>query len=595
MEEEKKIIESLDNKQVEVEERYGLVKFLLVAVMVVLIGRSFYLQIVRGSNLHLQAEDNRVSLVPQLAPRGIIYDRHGQQMVENIASTDLVLDPLIMPGVEHEASLVDGLVKYLEMEPSEVKAVLNEARQQTKTVLLKKAIDHEMVIELEGALATLPGVRIVSSTVRNYMHPHALSHVLGYTGMASAEELAEKEYLIMNEVTGKAGIEKQYDQVLRGKPGASYIEVNAAGHPQKELDKDEPVPGQDMQLSIDARLQNFIFSLLAERNMPGSVVALEPGTGAVVALVNYPAYDPNVFSQPGRHSEANKVLSDERQPLFNRAIGGTYAPGSTIKPLIAAAGLQEGVISSSTSFLSTGGINIGQWSFPDWKTGGHGQTDVRKAIAESVNTFFYLLSGGDEGFRGLGVNRINKYLKGFGWGSETGIDLPNEAAGLLPSPKWKEDTKNERWYVGDTYHMGIGQGDVLVTPIQVAVTTVAIANGGMIYEPTLQMSGAEAKGERVRKSPVSKGHLQTVREGMRQAVTQGSARALANLPLPLAGKTGTAQYGSEEDETHAWFTSFGPWQEPELVVTVLLERGGRGDVDAVPVAKEVWQWWAEQQ
>jgi penicillin-binding protein 2 len=288
------------------------------------------------------------------------------------------------------------------------------------------------------------------------------------------------------------------------------------------------------------------------------------------------------------------------EPLFNRVAGGSYPPGSTIKPLLAAAGLAEGIISPETSWLSTGGIRVGQWFFPDWKAGGHGATDVKKALAESVNTFFYRLVGGDEGQSGLGPETAGEYLRAFSWGEITGIDLPGEVVGLVPTPAWKEETKHERWYVGDTYHLAIGQGDVLASPLQIAVATAAIANGGNVPTPFLVERQRTFAGNDVshspqlRSMPVAEQHLQTVREGMRQAVTAGSARRLLSLPISVAGKTGTSQFGGG-DETHAWFTSFGPYEKPDLVVTVLLERAGGGEEAAVPIAEQIWRWWAERQ
>ena len=308
-------------------ERYYFLKIFLAIVISVLFVRSFYLQIVRGSDLHLQAEDNRVSLIPQLAPRGIIYDRYGKQMVENIASTDVILDPLIMPSEEDEVALVEGLTMHLGMDPSEVQEALSQARKQTRVVILQKALAHDSVIKLEGVLNELPGVRLISSSVRNYLYQYSMSHLLGYTGLVSAKELDDNEYLIMNDTTGKAGVEKQYDRILRGKHGALYIEVNAAGLPQKELGLEEPIPGNDLRLTVDAELQDFIFNLLAEKETIGAVIVLDPRSGAVRTLVNYPAYDPNTFSQPSKFSESKVFFKDKRQPLFNRAIGGNYAPG----------------------------------------------------------------------------------------------------------------------------------------------------------------------------------------------------------------------------------------------------------------------------
>lgn len=579
--------------------RFKLLRIMLVCAMTILLGRSYYLQVIQGTAWHVQAEENRVSMTLQAAPRGIIYDRFGRQVVENIASTDLVLDPVSMPNQENESGLIEGLVEYTDLEPAQVREALHQARGNIQPVLLKKSLTHEVVIELERALKDLPGAQLASASVRNYLRPHAMSHILGYTGLASAEEMVNNQSLIMNDLVGKSGIEKKYDQELRGHPGAAYVEVNADGQPQKELSQASPEPGNDLVLTLDADLQEFIFNLLAENKRRGAVIALDPSSGAVLALVNYPTYDPNVFSQPARQDESRAVLLDPQQPLFNRAIGGKYPPGSTIKPLIAAAGLEEKIITGQTTVLSSGGIQIGTWNFPDWKAGGHGQTNVTKAIAESVNTFFYLLAGGDDTSQGLGVRKITKYLNYFAWGKQTGIDLPGEGAGLLPSPEWKMETKNEPWYIGDTYHLGIGQGDVLVSPLQVAVSTAAIANGGTVYTPyvvTEQTRGGEtisAHKKQGVKVPISLNNLRIVQQGMRQAVQEGSARRLNTMPIALAGKTGTAQLDSGEDVTHAWFTSYGPIESPNLVITVLLEEGGKGDVDAIPVAEEIWQWWIE--
>jgi len=581
--------------------RFRLLRIGLICAITILMGRSYYLQVIQGNAWHVQAEENRVSIIMQAAPRGIVYDRYGRQVVENIASTDLVLDPLSMPSQENESALIEGLVKHTGLEPAQVREVIHLARGKIQPVLLKKSLSHDVVIELERALKDLPGVHLASASVRNYLRPFAMSHVLGYTGLASAEERVTNDSLMMSDIVGKAGIEKTYDVELRGRSGAAYVEVDADGHPQKELSQTASEPGNDLILTVDADLQDFIFNLLAEKKRRGAVVALDPLSGAIIALVNYPAYDPNIFSQPARQKEARSVLLDEQQPLFNRAIGGKYPPGSTIKPLIAAAGLQEDVITNQTTVFSSGGIQVATWNFPDWKEGGHGQTNVTKALAESVNTFFYLLAGGDDTQPGLGVRKITKYLNDFGWGKLSGIDLPGEAAGLLPSPEWKIETKNEPWYIGDTYHLGIGQGDVLVTPLQVAISTAAIANGGTLYTPYVvakQGQNDENKDrhkEQSAKLPITLKNLQIVQQGMRQAVQAGSARRLDALPIALAGKTGTAQIDSGEDITHAWFTSYGPVESPNLVITVLLEEGGKGDVDAIPVAEEIWQWWIEHE
>jgi len=299
--------------------------------------------------------------------------------------------------------------------------------------------------------------------------------------------------------------------------------------------------------------------------------------------------------------EYNAFLNDENNPLFNRAISGEVPSGSTIKPVVAAAALQERVISENTSFLSIGGLHIGQWFFPDWKAGGHGVTNVRKALAESVNTFFFYIGGGYQDFVGLGVDRLVKYMRLFGLGEKSGLDLNGESAGFVPTSDWKEETKNEAWYIGDTYHISIGQGDILVTPLQVANFTAAVANGGILYRPYLVQSLLDENNQVVkqiepqiiRRDFIDPYNLQVVREGMRQTVIAGSARSLSVLPVNSAGKTGTAQWSSKK-QNHAWFTGFAPYENPEIVITVLVEEGREGSEVSVPIAKEILDWYFSQ-
>ncbi|MCK4554296.1 penicillin-binding protein 2, partial [Candidatus Parcubacteria bacterium] len=279
-------------------------------------------------------------------------------------------------------------------------------------------------------------------------------------------------------------------------------------------------------------------------------------------------------------------------------ISGEYPSGSTIKPVIAAAALEEGIISEHTSFTSVGGIKVGQWFFPDWRAGGHGITDVRRAIAESINTFFYYIGGGHQDFKGLGIDRIYKYGELFGLNAQLGIDLAGEVSGFLPTKKWKEETKGERWYIGDTYHLSIGQGDILVTPLQVANYTSVFANGGALYRPHLVkqiLSGGdkvfkEVEPVIIRDNFIGDYNIEIVRQGMRRTVTAGSARSLQSVPVAVAGKTGTAQWSSKKNH-HAWFTGFAPYDNPEVVITILVEEGGEGSDVAVPIAKEFLEWY----
>ncbi|MDP3997211.1 MAG: penicillin-binding protein 2 [Candidatus Andersenbacteria bacterium] len=602
------IIESLAAPERVKSPRFVFLYLLLAAVMAVMLGRSFWLQVWRGSKFMAQAEGNRVSEEMIPAPRGIIYDANGKQLVENIASTDLVLDPTGLVSEDAESMLMENLPKLVPVTAEQIRDDIAKAKSTRRMVRVYEALDHDATLAVEQEQAHLPGAMLASTLVRKYQQGQEIGHITGYTSPVSADELEKRPELRPVDITGKSGIEKFYDQQLRGQTGVAYVEVNANGKPQKQLDKRDPTAGADIHLTVDTDLQNYIYSLLEDKSQQkqkdgqaqllGAVVAMDPRSGAVRAMVSFPGYDPNIFSQPNLTDQTINIIKDERRPLFNRAADGTYPPGSTIKPVLAAAALNDGIITPQTTFLSTGGLTIGQWNFPDWKAGGHGITNVSKALAESVNTFFYLITGGDETREGLGVERATKYLEDFGWGEPTGIDLPSEASGFLPSPEWKEEAKGEQWYIGDTYHLAIGQGDVLATPLQITAGIAAIANGGVWHRPFLVRDISPPEGEPIltksysKKTSVNAASIRVVRNGMREVILSGSARSLSDLPIALAGKTGTAQIGGS-DETHAWFTSFGPYDSPDLVVTVLVERGGGGDVEAVPIARNVWQWWNE--
>jgi penicillin-binding protein 2 len=316
--------------------------------------------------------------------------------------------------------------------------------------------------------------------------------------------------------------------------------------------------------------------------------------------VSLPPFDSNAFVDGIDPVLYHRLLDDPNLPLIHRAIAGEYPSGSVFKPVVAYAALAEGIISEQTTVMSRGGLSVGPWFFPDWKAGGHGLTDVKKAIADSVNTFFYMVGGGYESMAGLGVDRITSTARLFGFGQKTGISLTGEADGFLPSSAWKEEAKGERWYVGDTYHLAIGQGDLLVTPLQMAVATAMIANDGRRLTPNL-IEGVDgyASSYAPPKQPevdptIHLDALRVVREGMRRTVTHGTARSLQDLPFAVAGKTGTAQT-PKEGKTHAWFTGFAPSEDPQIAVVVLLEDAGEGSEFATPVARVIFEWWAKHE
>lgn len=581
------------------KHRFLIAATLLIVAVSFLIGRAAWMQIVEGSEYQTRAEQNRLRRLPIPPKRGIIYDRQGNILADNVSRFQVTMTPSNLPlekeQIENELSVAARLLGRPINELRDIAYATGTARDES--YLIADDLPYEQAMNVALDLPDLLGFQLEIGSRRRYPHSEdiqSLSHVLGYLGKLDKEqyENARENGYRRSDDIGKTGVERSYETRLRGVLGERVSEVDAHGRPTSLVEYTDPVDGEDVHLSLDMELQRIaeqsLRSQMEELDVQrGSVIAMDPRDGSVLALVSWPAFDNNHFSGAVSSTYYQKLLEDENHPLFARAWSGTYPSGSTVKILIAMAALAEGVINPQTSILSTGGIRIGQWFFPDWQAGGHGLTAVRKAIAQSVNTFFYTIGGGHEEFVGLGVERIAKWLDIFHLGRETGIDLPNEAAGLIPTPEWKQTVKDERWFVGDTYNLSIGQGDLLVTPLQVAAYTAALANGGTYRAPHV-VKGAEVPekdlGEDVRDD------VEVVRQGMRDTVTLGSGRGLSALPVPIAGKTGTAQWHSEK-ETHAWFTSFAPYEEPEIVVTVLLEQGGEGSAVAVPVARDIYTWW----
>ncbi len=569
--------------------------------MLLLFLRAAQLQLLDGRHYAVLAESNRVRRETLVAPRGIIYDRNGIPLVQNDPSFVLTMTYGDLPKEEAERQAVIASAADLSGVPrTDIDLLLTEAkRDPLDPFVLKKGIPYEAAMRLAIATPSLPGFTLDTATLRSYeTSAPALSHVLGYVGNISAPEYERRRsegYRRVDDI-GKDGIERTEETLLRGTPGWVDVEVNARGHELSVDGRTAPVPGKTLTLTIDLEFQAFVESRLRDileklGLARASVIAIDPRDGAVRALVSEPTFDSNAFSGGIDADLYGSLLEDPDQPLFNRAVSGEFPPGSTFKPYVAYTALREGLVTPSTSFVSTGGVRVGEWFFPDWKAGGHGVTDVRKALANSVNTYFYVVGGGFDTFTGLGVERIADGARLFGFGSPTGIGLPGEADGFLPSKEWKEEAKGERWYVGDTYHLAIGQGDMLATPLQVAVANAAVANGGQRFVPRLveKIDGAPVAAVPAGE-PLDSSAIQVVREGMREAVTIGSARFLSTLSVPVAGKTGTAQAPGDV-VTHAWFEGFGPYADPTLSVVVLIENGGEGSAVAVPLARDMFEWW----
>ena len=477
-----------------------------------------------------------------------------------------------------------------------------------------ETIPHEPLLILETRAKEFPDCTIEENTVRNYALGPIFSHVLGYIGKVSREDIKTAANYSSLDYIGKTGLEKSYETYLRGTPGTLSVIKNASGITRGGEVLSAPREGYNVVLNIDADLQKKVYESLEKSiknigSKKGAAVALDPRTGAVLAMVSYPAYDNNIFSTTISRTDYNVLQNDPNQPFFNRAIAAKYSTGSTIKPFIASAALQEKTISPEKKINDPGYITVQSKYDPEvsYRFGGvepHGLVDMREAIAVSSNIYFYTVGGGYEDQEGLGPTRIKKYLGLFGWEEKTGIDLPGEFKGFVPSPEWKLEAKKEPWWDGDTYNLSIGQSDLQVTPLQVAVAYSAIANGGTLYQPQVVQkviagSGENAsiiqefKPEIIRSNFIDSENMKVIREGMRAGVKYGSSVSLNNLGIDAAGKTGTVET-NKEGVFNTWSSNFAPYDNPEIVFVATIE-GVQGLRSAtLPVAHDVLQYYFEK-
>ncbi len=580
-------------------------RWVMVVALTVLLARVGWLQVAHGNEYLALAEGNRVQEEYVPAHRGLLYDRRGTVLVQNEPTFSLWLNETCVQDEGCYVRAVDTLSALLGEDAQGVHARVLSSQRAGERRRVATEMPFPSALTVLSAPEAYPDLHVEADVERSYRtgQSQTLSALLGYVGLMDegTYEGRKQEGYRVNDRIGQTGLEAGYEGLLRGFPGERRVEVNVSGEEAHVLSVRDAQDGANLQLNIDAALQQFIeerLGVIEDRlgTRNASVVVLDPRNGAVRALVSYPGFDANIFSGTIDQDRYQALLDDPARPLFSRALSGQFPSGSTFKPIVAAAALDQGIINEHTSVVSTGGIRIGQFFFPDWKAGGHGTVDVREAIANSVNTFFYMIGGGYRDFDGLGLEPMMQAAARFGLGQPLGIDLPNEASGFLPSAGWKERVKNEPWYIGDTYHVAIGQGDILVTPLQVAAFTSVFANGGTLYQPQV-VDSYESRGrvedvapKVLEERPASEASVEIVRQGLRQTVTNGSARSLSRLPFEVAGKTGTAQWHSERP-AHAWFTGFAPYQNPELVVTVLIEEGEEGSTVAVPLAYDIFEWW----
>lgn len=568
----------------------------------VLEGRAIYLNVVKGEYYQKISKGNSIRSVVIKAPRGKIFDRFGNALVSNIPSMDIVFIPADLPEEgEKIKQMAENLSEVLSINKGELLIKFQAAEKMSvNPLLIKENVSQDEYLIFTEKQKEFPGILIDKTAVRNYFDGYIFSHTLGYAGKIEKKEYEENSDYLLTDYIGKIGIEKSYERELKGIHGALQFEVDSTGDVKKERGMINPVPGNDLFLSLDAQLQKKIFDSLNSvmektKTKTAAAVAMNPKNGEILALVSLPSFDNNLFSKKISNEKYQELVSDPAKPLFNRVISGKYPPGSTIKPIIAAAALSENTISENTNLNCSGAIQIGSYRFRDWTT--HGTTDVKKAIAESCDIFFYALGGGYGNIGGLGMERMKQYYEAFGLGKATGVDIPGEEEGFIPDENWKLEKLGEKWYIGNSYHAAIGQGYITATPLQLASYVSAIANGGNLFEPKIvsQIRDSSEKinpihSRIIRENFISSPVMKVVRDGMRQTVVSGTAQSLSTLPIEVAGKTGTAQFGSGE-ETHAWFVSFAPFNDPEIAMVVLVEGGGEGHSSAVPVTKEVYEWY----
>lgn len=591
--------------------RLWVAAFCCLVICSLLVLRLVRLQVTDHQNFITQSENNRIRIKPVGAMRGKIFDRNGVLLATNEPSFTLELQPNQMADVEETLSNLDQLI---ELTPDELKRFkgLRKRVSRYATIPIKYGLNEKQLATIAANQTRLPGVLISDSSTRSYPQANITSHVVGYTGKISASDLERidrKAYRGFSQI-GKVGIERSYEAQLHGQQGFEQVETDASGRTLRVLKNDPAIPGNDIYLTIDSQLQRVAVDALNGR--AGSVVALQPDTGEVLAMVSEPDYNPNLFTQGGDRSGLAALSSNPKRPLFNRSVQGQYPPGSTVKPLLAMAGLEYGAISPWQQYFCPGYKQFSPNSrkYRDWKRSGHKQTDMTKAIAESCDVFFYELA------LELGIDKVHDFLSQFGLGETSGLDIIGEKEGLLPSRGWKQAMYGEPWYRGETLNIGIGQGFMLATPLQLAVATASIANRGKRPKPRLvralsdpikderQLTLPEEMPPIALSNPQNWQHtVQAMAEVLRSQ--QGSAHHITNgITYQAAGKTGTSQvfgldqnseYGEvpaeERLRDHALFIAFAPIEQPQIAIAVIVEHGGSGGKIAAPIARRVMDAW----
>ncbi len=578
---------------------FSILFVLIIAVFGIYMFNIFQLQIVNGDKLAISAKNVNSAKYFSVPVRGIIYDDKGRPLVENVPTFDLVAVSNEITkqkeGVLQESA--GELSAILDMTADEIVELY--ATNKSKPIFnIKTHLSREEVLKLQDV--SVQGFYLVYDSTRRYVTGPNSAHILGYTSKVSQEDIDNDPYYKLTDRVGRYGLENQYEKYLRGERRSLLLGRESIGENSSK-------PGNDLYISANMDVQEHLYqAFLANNVQHGAAVVQNPKTGEILGLISIPSFDGNLFESGLDGEKVQRLLDNPSRPLFDRAIAGKYSPGSTVKPLLALAGLKEKVITPNTQINATGSIVVRSvydpsvtYTFNDWKV--HGITDVRKAISDSVDVYFYALGGGYENIKGLGAEKVTQYYKTFLLDKPTGIDLPGEVQGFIPTPEWKEDTRGEQWYIGDTYNISIGQGDLQLTPIAINSYIGSIANRGKIMKPYLVRKITDQDGNVLNEFqpqvasviPFDQDTINVVREGMRQTITSGTATLLNSLPVPVAAKTGTAQTGSSRTSgLTSLFTVFGPYEDPEVSMTILVEGiSGSSQGTAIRVANSFLSWY----
>jgi penicillin-binding protein 2 len=569
--------------------RVTLFHFGLVLLLLAYLLTFWYLQVIQGTEYAQLAENNRLRRIPLPPTRGVIFDRRNEVVASTRPSLNLVLRRDGLKDAEGQLRRLDAVLGVPYAELHDALQAMSD-RPTFEPLVVKEDVGLPDLAKIEARREWFPSVEVEQTARRDYPDRRAVAHAVGYVGEVGESQLLAQPAegtLELGDIVGKSGVERSYDDLLRGRRGWKLVTVNSLGRQLGEAQNGQaPEDGRQVRVTLDLRLQRALMEALGEE--VGAGVFLDPWTGDVLALASSPAYDPNVFASHVTPAIWQTLVHDPRRPLQDRAIGSFYAPGSTFKVLMSIAGLESGAISPSTVLHCGGSINMYGRQFVCWKKGGHGAVDVHRALVQSCNVFFYQVG------RAAGIETIARYADLFNIGRPTGIDLPGEAAGVLPSPAWKMRTRGEPWYAGETISVSIGQGILGVTPVQMAVLMSGVATG-QLPRPRLVRTDRPPEPKPL---PVSPGTLAIVRSALQDVVEEGTGRRAALGLISVAGKTGTAQVYKKsvgidadkmpkDERDHAWFAGYAPADRPEIAFAVIVEHGGHGGTTAAPIVKKV--------